>query len=133
MTEDLTRLLIAIHTAYEEGRMASEFDKKSNTMITPKYIHALMSELEEYIPEKMEPIQAAKAMKLLQEEERTKAIKESTQKVIDMRNHFRHKMSKNGGAYGLVQQLVQTINEDDPEKFAEVLRLMQDLEEESNK
>jgi hypothetical protein len=101
-------------------------------MINSDKLKSIMSDVEELIPAKMEPKQAADAMRKLEEVERNEAIKEAEGKVIDMRKQFQIKMSENGGALGLTKKLVKALQEDDFVTLGLVTMDMQELVEQSD-
>ena len=125
-------LLIELHNMYESGELAAEFDSKRNKMINSEKLKGVMSEVEKLIPAKMEPKQAAEAMRNLGEKERDEAIKEAEGKVIDMRKQFQIKMSENGGALGLTKKLVKALQEDDFITVGLITMDMQELVEQSD-
>jgi len=88
---------------------------------------SIMSDVEKIIPEKMEPRQAAEAMRKLEEDERDEAIKAAEEKVIDMRKQFRLKMSENKGALGLTKKLVKALEENDLATVGQVTMDMAEL------
>ena len=120
-------LLIQLHNLYESGGLAAEFDKQKNKMINSAELISIMSDVEKIIPEKMEPRQAAEAMRKLEEDERDEAIKAAEEKVIDMRKQFRLKMSENKGALGLTKKLVKALEENDLATVGQVTMDMAEL------
>lgn len=124
---DPIELLSALYEMYSDGLLAAEFDKKKNKMVNSADLEHLMSEVEQIIPAKLKPKEAAAAMRALDEEARDQAIKESKDKVIDMRRHFREKMSKNGGALGLTKRLVEALEKNDLMAVGLITMDMQEL------
>lgn len=124
---DPIELLSALYEMYTDGLLAAEFDKKKNKMVNSAELDHLMTEVEQVIPPKLKPKEAAEAMRALDEEARDQAIKESKDKVIDMRRHFREKMSKNGGALGLTKRLVEALEKNDLMAVGLITMDMQEL------
>lgn len=124
---DPIELLSALYEMYTDGLLAAEFDKKKNKMVNSADLEHLMSEVEQIIPAKLKPKEAAAAMRALDDEARDQAIKESKDKVIDMRRHFREKMSKNGGALGLTKRLVEALEKNDLMTVGLITMDMQEL------
>lgn len=125
-------LLIAIHNMYEGGLLAAEFDKQKNKMVNSDQLISIMSDVEKLIPAKMEPRQAADAMRRMEEQERDAAIKAAEDKVIDMRKQFQIKMSENGGALGLTRKLVEAIENGDIVAAGQITMDMQELVNQSD-
>ena len=125
-------LLIELHNMFEDGELASEFDKRKNKMVNSDKLEAIMADVLKVIPPKMEPRQAATAMRDLEAEARDEAIKASEDKVIDMRKQFLIKMSENGGALGLTKKLVKALEEDDFVTLGLVTMDMQELVKQSD-
>lgn len=122
-----TEVLIRLYAMYSEGELKSEFDKATNTMKNSASLDTVMKEVAKLIPDKLEPLAAAKAMRAMEVEERVKAIRENEAKVIDKRSLFIQKMSENGGALGLTKQLVQALASEDKDKALEVTVAMAEL------
>lgn len=123
-------LLIELHNMYEDGELAAEFDNKRNKMVNSDKLKSIMSDVESIIPAKMEPRQAAEAMRSLAD--RDEAIAAAEDKVIDMRKLFQAKMSENGGALGLTKQLVDAINSNENGRAAQILMDMEELVKQSD-
>lgn len=128
---DPTGLLIELYEMYLNGELATEYSKTHNTMVNSERVDMIMAEVEELIPEKLEPLKAAEAMRRMEENARNIAIKESENKVIDMRQHFQIKMSENGGALGLTKQLIKALEEDDLLTIGAITMSMKELVEQS--
>jgi hypothetical protein len=120
-------LLIELHNMYSKGELAAEFDNRRNKMVNSDKLKSIMSDVENLIPSKLEPKQAADAMRRMEEEERDKAIKEAEDKVIDMRKQFQSKMAENGGALGLTKRLVKALEQDDLATVGLVTHYMKEL------
>lgn len=98
-----------------------EFDKEQQKMITSPGVQSLIKQAEACLPEKLKPRQAANAMRDLTDSEREKLIADAEEgRIIDMRKAFQLKMSKNGGAMGIVERIVAAAEGD--ENIAEVLQ-----------
>jgi len=128
---DPTGLLIELYEMYLNGELATEYNKTHNRMVNSEQVDMIMAEVEELIPEKLEPLKAAEAMRKMEEKARNLAIKESEDKVIDMRQHFQIKMSENGGALGLTKQLIKALEDDDFMTIGAITMSMKELVEQS--
>lgn len=128
---DPTGLLIELYEMYLNGELATEYNKTHNRMVNSEQVDMIMAEVEELIPEKLEPLKAAEAMRKMEENARNLAIKESEDKVIDMRQHFQIKMSENGGALGLTKQLIKALEDDDFMTIGAITMSMKELVEQS--
>lgn len=128
---DPTGLLIELYEMYLNGELATEYNRTHNRMVNSEQVDMIMAEVEELIPEKLEPLKAAEAMRKMEENARNLAIKESEDKVIDMRQHFQIKMSENGGALGLTKQLIKALEEDDLLTIGAITMSMKELVEQS--
>jgi hypothetical protein len=133
---DPIELLINLYELYSDGKLASEFNKTKNKMVNLPELVAIMEDVHDVIPARKKPQEAAKAMRELQEQERSEAIVASD-KVIDLRAEFARKVALNGGVYGLVKQLVTSIENGENEDAAsaledlnKVVRLNENLPEE---
>lgn len=125
----LIELLYEVYDQYAEGLYDSEFDDDVNDMCPPVEVINLMAEIRSVLPprftdEEAKEGKAAQAMRDLSEEEKDSAM---TENVIDMRKEFALKMSKNQGAYGLVQKFIDCNEKGDQEGSAEIYDLMQEL------
>jgi hypothetical protein len=99
-----------------------EYDKEANKMVTSPGVLSLIKQAEACLPEKLKPGQACARMRDLSPDLRDKLIAEAEQdKVIDMRREFQLKMSKNGGALGIVEQLVAAYEGSRSEDFSRVI------------
>jgi citrate lyase alpha subunit len=128
---DPTGLLIELYEMYLNGELATEYNRTHNRMVNSEQVDMIMAEVEELIPEKLEPLKAAEAMRKMEENARNLAIKESEDKVIDMRQHFQIKMSENGGALGLTKQLIKALEDDDFMTIGAITMSMKELVEQS--
>jgi hypothetical protein len=122
-----TGLLIELYDMYINDELASEFDKQKNRMVNSAKLIEIMEAVKEVIPEKLDPKQAAEAMRRLEEKDREEAIKAAENVVIDMRKQFQLKMSENGGALGLTKKLVKALEEDDLVTVGLVTHYMKEL------
>jgi hypothetical protein len=107
----------------EKVGIFDEFDKESQKMITSAGVQSLIQEARSCLPEKLKPVQAANRMRDLNEAERDALIQSSEkERVIDMRKEFQKKMSENGGAMGIVERLVETVENSDMGDITEILQ-----------
>lgn len=125
-------LLIELHNMFENGELAAEFDKRKNKMTNSEALVSLMADVKKVVPAKLEPKEAADAMRKLEEEEREEAIKAADTRVIDMRKEFVLKMSENGGALGLTKKLMKALEENDLVTIGLVTMDMQELVKQSD-
>jgi hypothetical protein len=99
-----------------------QFDKDTQKMVTSAGVEALIKEAKSYLPEKLKPLEAAKRMRDLNEDERDQLIKDADEaRIIDLRKRFQKKMSINQGAQGIVARLVEAVKAQDNVKLGEVL------------
>jgi hypothetical protein len=99
-----------------------EYDAEANKMVMSDGVQTLVKDAISYLPEKLKPLTAAVRMRQLTDAERDRRINEAHEGiVIDLRQHFQEKMSKNGGAYGLVKDLVEAVEHEDHEKLAQIM------------
>jgi hypothetical protein len=103
ITEPLDFIHLFITFADSEG-IYDKYDKESNKMVTSPGMTNLIKLAREFFPQMPKGVPAA-MMRDLTNEERSKAIAGSPDKVIDMRAHFAAEMQQNGSARGLLQQL----------------------------
>lgn len=83
-----------------------EFDPEENMMRTSEDVQDLIAMAYACLPDKVE--NSAKAMRELTDVERDAYIGEDIENVIiDMRDEFATKMAENGGAAGVLRQLVE--------------------------
>lgn len=101
-----------------------EFDPEEGIMKTSEDILDLISMAEQCLPERLEPEEAASKMRTLTEEERQAFIDEDIEEtIIDMRNYFSQCMAENGGARGLLQQLVTAQERGDTIQTKKIMEL----------
>lgn len=106
----------------EKEGIYDKFDPDTQKMITSPGVEALIKEAETYLPKKLKPLEAANLMRDLTEDERTRLIEADEQnRIVDMRKHFQLKMSKNKGAQGLIEKLVQAVDTGDNSQAAQII------------
>lgn len=126
-------LLGQLYRLYAEGRLRSQYNMKYNVMEDIPELEAIMKQVANLLPEDLSPLEAARKMRALEEEERVRAIKESNDKIIDMRKQFLEKMVANKGALGLSMKLVSAIERGSQHEIDEVVELMYNLKDYVNK
>lgn len=105
-----------------------KFDKDTQQMVTSPGVEALIKEAQSYLPKKLGKGEAAKLMRNLSDEEREKLIAAAEDdRVIDLRKTFQRKMSENGGAQGIVTQLVEALESGDNSLVGEAIENAQNL------
>ena len=121
MADEAMEFVVAFLKYYDEKGIADHFDKSMNRMVTSTGVGELVAWARKLAPAKLKPGEAAKAMNELEEEQRDEAIKGSD-KVIDLRAQFSKKIAENGGARGLLAQLVECLEKGATMEGLEVLR-----------
>lgn len=126
-------LLRQLYRLYAEGQLCSQYNMELNVMEDIPELVTIMKEVATVLPEDLSPLEATRKMRALEEEERSRAIKESKNKIIDMRKQFLEKMVANKGALGLSMKLVSAIERDSHNEIDEVIELMYSLKNYVNK
>ena len=108
MQNDPMDFVVRFLRYYESEGIKDEFDKDTNKMVTSAGVKGLVKMAEEIAPPKLKGGKAAEAMRELSEEKREEAIKDNP-KVIDLRAQFSRKIAGNGGARGMLTELIDAI------------------------
>lgn len=99
-------------TYYDKVGIYDEFDKTTQKMKTSSGVYVLVQKARKLLPERMKGGEAA-AHNAQVEPAVVEAIAEKTDRVVNAQKIFAARMSKNGGAAGLVQQLAEAIETQD--------------------
>lgn len=106
----------------EKVGIYDEFDNTTQKMVTSKGVYDLIQQARSCMPEKLKPAQAARAMRDLSESERDRLIGQSeNDSVVDLRKEFQAKMSRNGGAQGVLRQLVEALDHGDQDAIRDAV------------
>lgn len=108
----------------EKEGVYDHFDRDSQKMVTSPGVQVLIKDARSYLPPKLKGKQAATLMRDLPDEMREKLIEKSDrERVVDLRTAFARKQAENGGARGVLERLVASVNEGfDQEEFEKILR-----------
>jgi len=117
----MLEIMISLMKMYDNGELDNEYDETSDEMIPSEELEDLMEMARELLPAQLEGNEAAERMRDLSEIERQEAIMSSGRKVADLRREFQIKMSENGGARGLLEQLVSAKEANDTDAESEVI------------
>jgi hypothetical protein len=117
----------------ENHGIFDEFDPEQNCMVTSEGMEELISIAEEIAPERVSNEEAAVRMRELTPVERDILINEDEEGVIvDLRDHFAEKMAENGGARGLLAQLVEAQEQGDSNRCAELWETIEEFAKREN-
>lgn len=106
----------------EKVGIFDEFDRDTQKMVTSSGVQSLIKEAQTCLPEKLKPRQAAQRMRDLNDAEREQLIKEAEDgRILDMRKTFQDKMSKNGGAQGIIARLVDALEGEENPNLEEII------------
>lgn len=125
MSNKFMSIVVKLYQMYIDGKLASEFDKDLNKMTNSSELDMLMSHLKDYLPEDIDGKEAQRRTEEMPHEIIEESITASDD-VIDMRKAFQLKMSKNGGALGLVRSFVDALETESPE-IDDIIGNMQQL------
>jgi hypothetical protein len=113
MQDDAMDFVVAFLAYYDQEGIEDKFDNKRNKMVTSPGIESLVKQARELAPDKLGPLQAANAMRDLDEAKRDAAV-EGSSKVIDMRAAFGRKIQENGGTRAMLLKLAEAMENGDP-------------------
>lgn len=106
----------------ENEGIYDEFDPETQRMRTSAGVEALIKEAYSYMPEKLKAGEAMARMRDLTDAQRNKLIEDAeADRVIDLRKEFQLKMSRNGGAQGIVERLVNVLDSGSPQDINNIL------------
>lgn len=119
--ENPMRFIYEFIRFYDEEGIYDEYDPEDNEMVTSEEVQALYEYAKTFVPEPIDGAEAAKRSRELTDVERDAFIAENPTVVIDLRAEFAKKMAANGGARGLLEQMVEARERGD---LVEIKRLM---------
>lgn len=124
------RFVYAFLDYVEENGIFDEFDPDENVMVTSDEMQDLINMAMAIVPDRVTNEEAATMMRQLTLAERDALISEDDEDVvIDMRDEFAEKIALNGGARGILHELVQAQSRGDVIETKRLMQLAQELDE----
>lgn len=108
---------------YDDKGIADKYEPVGNKMTTSPGVYELVQKARGLLPKRLGGGEAARTMRDLDPVEREALIGASS-KVVDARHRFSREMAVNGGARGLIAQLIQAAEQHDDVALNDTLDMM---------
>lgn len=126
MDQEVIRILSNLIVMFDNGDLKTRFDRQQNVMVNDDEVRAWVERARKIVPApKLEGDEAAKRMRNL--DNRDQAIADNEESVVDLRKRFARQMAENGGAQGLINQLLDARDGRDEDGFFNTIDKMRKL------
>lgn len=109
---------------FDDKGIADKYEAVGNKMVTSEGVYALVQKARAMLPARLAGGEAARTMRSLDPEVRDDAISAS-ERVVDARHIFSKKVAENGGARGLIANLVEAYHNGDTGAFGQTVAMME--------